>query len=81
MSHVVIFVNLSGPVMVSYRLIMKQPVHKYEILGCLIAVVGSVLSVFDHKAEKVNAGEQNIIFGDCIALIGSFLCAVWMMKN
>jgi hypothetical protein len=39
------------------------------------------LSILDKNAEKVNAEEQNILLGDSIALIGSFLCAIWMMKN
>jgi len=81
MSHSVIFVNLSGPVMVGYRMFRKQFVHKLEILGCSVAIFGAFLSILDQSAEKVNPEEQNILLGDSVALIGSFLCAIWMMKN
>jgi drug/metabolite transporter (DMT)-like permease len=35
----------------------------------------------DHTSEKANPAEQNILLGDGVALIGSFLCAIWMLKN
>lgn len=81
MSHSVIFVNLSGPVIVGWRLMRKQPVHPLEILGCGIAIFGSIISILDHSSSKANADEQNLLLGDCVALIGSFLCAIWMLKN
>ena len=51
------------------------------MLGCGIAIAGSVVSIMDHSSEKVNTEDQNILFGDSVALIGSFLCALWMLKN
>lgn len=81
MSHSVIFVNLSGPVIVGWRLIKRQYVHILEMFGCGIAILGSVISILDHTSQKANPDDQNIILGDSIALIGSFLCAIWMMKN
>ena len=81
MSHSVIFVNLSGPVIVGWRLIRRQYVHLLEIIGCGIALIGSVISILDQTSEKVNTEDQNIIFGDGVALIGSFVCALWMLKN
>jgi hypothetical protein len=81
MSHSVIFVNLSGPVIVGWRLIKRQSVHKLEIIGCIIAIIGSVISILDHTSQKANPEEQNILLGDSVAIIGSFLCAIWMLKN
>lgn len=52
-----------------------------EISGCGIAILGSILSILDHTSEKANPEEQNILLGDSVALIGSFLCAIWMLKN
>jgi hypothetical protein len=46
-----------------------------------LAIFGSFLSILDANAEKVNPEEQNILLGDSVAIIGSFLCAIWMMKN
>ncbi len=54
MSHSVIFVNLSGPVIVGWRLLKKKSVHKLEIIGCAIAILGSSISIMDHSSEKVN---------------------------
>lgn len=81
MSHSVIFVNLSGPVIVGWRFFRRQYVHRLEILGCTLAIFGSVISVLDHSSEKANPEEQNILLGDSVAFIGSFLCAIWMLKN
>ncbi len=81
MSHSVIFVNLSGPVIVGWRLIKKQSVHRLEVIGCAIALIGSTISIIDHASEKTNPDDQNILLGDSVALLGSFLCAIWMMKN
>ena len=76
-----IFVNLSGPVIVFWRILNKLFVHKLEMLGCAIAIFGSVVSIMDHSASKANPEEQDIFFGDVVALMGSFLCAIWMIKN
>ena len=81
MSHSVIFVNLSAPVLVSWRLVRKDFVHKLEILGCGLSLFGSFISMLDTTAEKVNPEETNILLGDAIAIIGLFLCAIWMTKN
>ena len=81
MSHSVIFVNLSGPVIVGFRLINGKFVHVLEIIGCSVAIFGSFVTIMDGNAAKMNTEEQHIFFGDMIALIGSFLNAVWMIKN
>jgi hypothetical protein len=57
MSHSVIFVNLSGPVIVGWRLLRKQYVHSLEMVGCGIALLGSVISILDHTSEKANPAE------------------------
>ena len=54
MSHSVIFVNLSGPVIVGWRLLNKRYVHSLEIIGCLIAIIGSIISIMDNSSNKVN---------------------------
>lgn len=51
------------------------------MLGCGVAILGSVISILDHSSQKANPEDQNILLGDSVALIGSFLCAIWMMKN
>ena len=54
MSHSVIFVNLSGPVLVFWRLLRKEYVHKLEVLGCGLSLFGSFVSMLDTGAEKAN---------------------------
>lgn len=55
MSHALIFSNLGGVVIVVYNLITRKFVHKLEIFGTLIAVIGCSMSVLDNKAKKVDA--------------------------
>lgn len=55
MSHSVIFVNLSGPIIVAARFFKKEPIQTLETLGCCVAIFGSILSVFDKAAEKTNS--------------------------
>ena len=81
MSHSVILVNLSGPVIVGHRLYTRRPVDPLELSGCGVALLGSILFVLDTSSEKANPEDQNLLLGDSIALIGSLLCAVWMVKN
>jgi predicted acyltransferase (DUF342 family) len=57
MSHSVIFVNLSGPVIVGWRLYRNYPVHAMEMSGCGVAILGSILSIMDHTSEKANPEE------------------------
>ena len=54
MSHSVIFVNLSSPVIVAYKMIRKEFVHRLEVIGCAIAIGGSIISIMDHSSQKVN---------------------------
>jgi hypothetical protein len=55
MSHSVIFVNLSAPVLVFWRLVRNDFVHKLEILGCGLSLFGSFVSMMDANAEKANS--------------------------
>ena len=57
MSHVLILSNFSGSILVIYSLARGRYVHKFEIWGVLISVVGCVLTVTDMKAEKVDTSQ------------------------
>jgi len=52
MSHSVILVNLSGPVIVAHRLYIRKLVDPLELSGCGVALLGSFLFVMDGTSEK-----------------------------
>lgn len=55
MTHALIFSNLGGIVLVIYSLIRRIFVHKLEIIGCSIAIIGCLVTVLDRKAMKVDS--------------------------
>lgn len=57
MSHSLIFSNLGGILIVIHSLISRRFVHKLEIVGCIIAIVGCMLTVLDNKAKKVDSSQ------------------------
>jgi drug/metabolite transporter (DMT)-like permease len=57
MSHALIFSNLGGILIVIYSLIRRKYVHKLEILGTIIAVLGCGLTVLDKSAKKVDISQ------------------------
>ena len=54
MTHALIFSNLGGIVLVVYSLIRRIFVHKLEIIGTSIAVLGCLITVLDRNAKKVD---------------------------
>lgn len=54
MTHCAIFINFSGILIIIYRFFAKQPLHRLEILGTIIALTGCLVTICDVDAEKVN---------------------------
>lgn len=54
MSHVLIFSNLGGVLIVVFSIIRGNFVHNLEIFGTVIALIGCTVTVLDGKAEKVD---------------------------
>jgi hypothetical protein len=50
MSHALIFSNLGGVIIVIYSLVRRTFVHKLEIIGTGIALLGCLIAVLDRKA-------------------------------
>eukprot|EP00347_Sterkiella_histriomuscorum_P019228 403342450 len=80
-THTSIIFNLAIPLLVIYRLLCKQPYHKFEIYGTIIGFVGCIITVFDKKAQKVDTNNQHILFGDSMAVIGSVVVCFYLIKN
>ena len=57
MSHVNIFNNLGGVLIIIGCLIMRKAVHRFELVGTGIALLGCVITALDSKAEKVNSAK------------------------
>jgi drug/metabolite transporter (DMT)-like permease len=53
-SHACIFTSLGGIIIVIYKLIKRETIHKYEIIGTIISLVGCVITIFDPNAAKVD---------------------------
>jgi drug/metabolite transporter (DMT)-like permease len=77
MSHASIFNSLGGAVIVLVNHILRRPVHRLEIIGTLIALIGCSVVLCDGNAEKVDAENQNIPLGDAIGILGSVSAALY----
>ena len=49
-SHAYIFSSSGGMLIIIYRLITRQKVHRFEIYGTVLAIIGCVVNVFDNDA-------------------------------
>ena len=81
MSHALIFSNLGGVLIVIFSVIRGIFVHKQEILGTVIALVGCIITVMDQNAKKVDSSQQNILLGDIIAFCAAIFAAVYYTAN
>ncbi|CDW85422.1 UNKNOWN [Stylonychia lemnae] len=81
MSHASIFSNLGGAMLVIHRVILRQPTHRWEYSGVIIAMVGSIISVLDKDVKKIDESHQNIPFGDICGIISSLFAAYFFQKN
>lgn len=81
MSHATLFTNLSGFMIVFYRLFCNKTVHIYEMIGSAVAISGCVLTIFDTSANKVNLFHSNVLMGDGIGLLGSIASALYFNIN
>lgn len=50
MSHATIFGNLGGISLIILKLVMRKPVHKYEIIGLVVAISGCIIATQDKSA-------------------------------
>jgi hypothetical protein len=55
MSHALIFSNLGGILIVAYSLFRGRFVHRLEIIGSTIAILGCGITILDTKAKKVDS--------------------------
>lgn len=54
LSHSCLFNSLGGCFLVIGGLIMRHVVHKKEILGTVVSIIGCIITLFDGKAEKID---------------------------
>ena len=77
MSHSSIFNSLGGVFIVIGRLFLRRYVHKLEILGTGIALLGCVATLLDTNAEKVDVQKSNMPLGILISMMGSISGAIY----
>lgn len=81
MSHVLIFSNLGGVILVVFSLARGEFVHKLEIIGTIIAIMGCSVSIMDGNAKKVDTSQQDIPYGDVLAFFSSIFSAIYFQAN
>eukprot|EP00347_Sterkiella_histriomuscorum_P001845 403370459 len=81
MSHASILSNLGGVFIVILRVLRGKPAHKFEYFGLLIAFGGLGISVLDQEVEKIDSKNQQILLGDCCAILCSLICSFYYQKN
>ncbi|CAI2363469.1 unnamed protein product [Moneuplotes crassus] len=80
MSHVATLSNSGGVFIVLVSIIMCMRVHKFEILGTILVVVGIIVLLFDKSSEK-SGSETNIMKGDLLSLASMPLYTISSMIN
>ena len=75
--HTCLFGGLGGAFIVIYCLVKRLYVHKLEIFGTLLSILGCGIAIFDSSAAKMNSVNQNIPLGDFIASFSSLFLAVY----
>ena len=76
MSHAEIFASLSGNFIILYRLLLRQPISKIEIVASIIAFAGVGIISLDEHAKKVDSKSEHIILGNLICLSSSIFGAI-----
>ncbi|CDW85534.1 UNKNOWN [Stylonychia lemnae] len=75
--HTCLFGGLGGAFIVIYCIIQGLFVHKYEMIGTVLSLVGCGIALFDGSAAKIDATKQNILLGDIIAAFSSIFLALY----
>jgi len=75
--HTCLFGGLGGAFIVIYCLFKGLFVHRLEMLGTLLSILGCGIAIFDSSAAKINSANQNIILGDMIASCSSIFLALY----
>ena len=81
MSHVQIFSNMSGALIVLHAFLSGRAVHRFEVLGTLIALGGCLITVTDPQAQKVDRAQENILLGDFLAFMAAIFSAFYYTAN
>jgi len=78
MTHVAVFGGLPGIIILAKKVIMRQQVQKLEMFGSCLALVGCIITCLDLKAEKTEAEDTNILFGDFLAFISAIFATFYI---
>ena len=68
--HAIVMSNLCGPFILLINLIFRKPVHRLELQGCIVALMGAAAMMLDPAAEKAD-GSKTSITGALGALVGA----------
>ncbi len=79
-SHAYIFSNVNGLILVGINYIRRVKLHKLEIIGSFISVVGCIVMAYDPEASRSD-GVQGSIFIDMIAFLSAIAGAIYFMAS
>lgn len=54
MSHAFLFGNLASILIVLYSIVLCKPIHRLEVVGTGISIIGCCVTLFDSKVAKVD---------------------------
>lgn len=80
-SHAQVLSSSTGVYVLLISLITCRIVHKFEVIGYVIALFGVIIMLSDPFAMK-QAGKTNYLLGNVISLTGAgFAAIIWLLSN
>lgn len=81
MSHANLYSSLCSIIIVGMRLATLKPVTKFEIIGCIVALFGCVITTFDPEAIKTSDEDNQIQLGNFLCFISSIFATIYILKG
>jgi drug/metabolite transporter (DMT)-like permease len=81
MSHANLYSSLCSIMIVGLRMATLEPVTKFEIIGCIVALFGCVITTFDPEAIKTSDEDNHIQLGNFLCFISSIFATLYILKG
>ena len=75
-----IYSGFSAMIMVFLKLVTCKGAKKVEIIACLIAIVGCVVTSEDPSASKTDTSSMNMALGNFLCFISSIFATLYILK-
>lgn len=81
MSHANLYSSLCAIMIVGWRLAVRSPVSKMEILGTIVSMGGCVVTTFDPSAQKTIDEDNKIQLGNLLSFFSSVFATLYIIKG